>query len=242
MASSETVIIALRYDTGVVFASDSQTSDLINRVRWETTKARQIGTQPLVMAFSGNSGISGRARASVEEKNFRPTTFKKRELVRKMIESGLESHYKWIADRMKPESAFKDVIGVPQMVALVACFAEGEPQIIEFERDGDSDFHDYFHAVGSGGSTAYAVWRTLGGKRLRTLQEGRAIHVALRILRTAVDLDVQGVDDPFTVFIVDERGARPLPSAVVDAEMQTAQEWEEQQVQQLLSEGEAGFQ
>ena len=159
-----------------------------------------------------------------------------------MVASGLQEHFDCIDEKMKRSPQFQAAHMVPGMAALGTYFAEGTPHIIEFERDGDSDFHDYFHAVGSGGSTAYAVWRTLGGKRLRTLQEGRAIHVALRILRTAVDLDVQGVDDPFTVFIVDERGARPLLSAVVDAEMQTAQEWEEQQVQQLLSEGEAGFQ
>lgn len=234
MPSSTTVIIALRYSAGVVFASDSQTSDPVHNVRWPTTKARQVGEHPLVMGFSGNTGVSGRARASLEERGLRPTTFQRRERVRNMIEGALKPHYDWIAEQMRPDSAFAHVVGAPQMVALAACFAEGQPQVIEFEANGDSDFHDYFHAIGSGASTAYAVWRTLGGRRLRGLGEDRAVHVALRIMRTAVAVDMMGVSDPYTVFVVDKDGARQLPSADVDSEMQVVQEWEEQQIQQLL--------
>ena len=190
------------------------------------------------MAFSGSLGVSERARKSVEEKGFRSNTFHKRERVQKMIGSGLDEHYKWIGERMVKGSAFDQVIGYPKMSALAACFAEGEPQIIEFELSGDSYFHEYFHALGSGGKTSYAVWRTIGGKQLRALREDRAIHVALRILRTAVDLDLLGVSDPFTVFIVDKQGARKLSQTVVDAEMQAAQEWEQKQMQRLLSETE----
>ena len=47
-----------------------------------------------------------------------------------------------------------------------------------------------------------------------------------------------GVSDPFTVFIVDKKGARQLSQTVVDAEMQAAQEWEQKQMQRLLSETE----
>ena len=234
MPSSTTVIIALRYSEGVVFASDSQTSDPVHNVRWPTTKARQVGEHPLVMGFSGNTGVSGRARESVEALSFRATTFQRRERVRAMVEGALTKHYDWIAGQMRPDSAFAQVVGAPQMIALAACFADGQPHIIEFEANGDSDFHESFHAVGSGASTAYAVWRTLGGRRLRELGEGRAIHVALRIMRTAVAVDMMGVSEPYTVFVVDGDGARQLPSADVDSEMQAVQEWEEEQIQQLL--------
>ena len=151
-----------------------------------------------------------------------------------MIEGALKSHYDWIAERMRPDSAFSTVVGSPQMIALAACFAEGHPQIIEFESSGDSDFHEHFHAIGSGANTAYAVWRTLGGRRLRELGEDRAVHVALRIMRTAVAVDMMGVSDPYTVFVVSRDSVRQLPSADVDSEMQAVQEWEEQQIQQLL--------
>lgn len=154
MADSATVIVALRYRDGIVFASDSQASDLVQRVRWETTKARQVGDHPLVMAFSGNMGVARRARSSVEGRSFKATTFQRRERGRKMIESALAEHYDWIASRMKPESAFKEVVGMPQMVVLAACWAEDSPTIIEYGQDGDSEFHEYFHAVGSGATRA----------------------------------------------------------------------------------------
>ena len=215
-------------------ASDSQTSDPTHNVRWETTKARQVGSHPLVMAFSGNTGVSGRARTSVEDLRFQATTFGKRERVRKMIEAGLKEHYDWIAERMRPNAAFEAVIGSPRMIALAACFAEGQPQILEFGQDGDSDFYEYFHAVGSGAATASAVWRTLGGRRLQELPEGKAIHVALRIMRTTVSVDMMGVSEPFTVFLVDANGARALSQDALDNEMQTVEEWEADQVRQLL--------
>ena len=234
MATSATVIIALRFATGVVFASDSQTSDPAHNVRWQTTKAQQVGQHPLVVAFSGNTGISGRARESIRILNFRASTFQKRERVRKMIESALKQHYDWIAERMKLGTAFDQVIGSPRMIALAACFAEGNPQIIEFGQDGDSDFFECFHAVGSGAATAQAVWRTLGKRRLSVLPEERALHVVLRIMRIAVDVDMVGISEPFTVFVIDETGVREVAPVEMDALLQQVEEWEEEQVLHLL--------
>ena len=154
--------------------------------------------------------------------------------MRTAIANSLEKHYKWIFDNTREDLAYKQVIMGPQMVALAACHAEASPQIIEFEQNGDSDFHEYFHAIGSGGRTAYAVWRTLGGSRLRELPEGKAIQVALRIMRTAVDVDMWGVSDPFTVFVVDGDGTRSLAGSNLDAEIEAAQRLEELQVRQLL--------
>ena len=151
-----------------------------------------------------------------------------------MIASGLQEHFDWIDEKMKRSPQFQAAHMVPGMAALGAYFAEGTPHIVEFERSEDSVFHEAFHAVGSGAPTAYAVWRTLGGKRLRDLSEGKAIHVALRIMRTAVAVDVQGVSEPFTVFVLDKDGARALSGADVDSEMQAVEEWEKQQISQLL--------
>lgn len=232
MAISSTLIIALRFKTGVVFASDSQASDLVQAVRWPVTKAKKIEPYPLVMAFSGSLGISERAREDVGKSTLRTSVFKKRELVREAIASALKKHYTWVSE-------FPSQKGQPLLLwALAACFAEGKPQIIEFETSGDSCFHEHFHGIGSGGGTAYAIWRALGGRQLEALKEGLAVHVALRILQTAIEVNMTGVSDPFTVFIVDKKGARQLSQTVVDAEMQAAQEWEQKQMQRLLSETE----
>ena len=53
-------------------------------------------------------------------------------------------------------------------------------------------------------------------------------------MRTAVAVDVQGVSEPFTVFVLDKDGARALSGADVDSEMQAVEEWEKQQISQLL--------
>ena len=71
---------------------------------------------------------------------------------------------------------------------------------------------------------------------LLALTEARALHVALRIMRTAVSVDAIGVAEPFTVFVVGKGGCRALPQAEVDTEAQAAQEWEAEQTQHLLDE------
>jgi hypothetical protein len=112
--------------------------------------------------------------------------------------------------------------------ALAAFWAGGEPHILEREMNCDSCFHNCFHAIGSGGPTAYAVYNTLGGKdELPQLEERKALMAMLRIVRTAIRVDVAGVSEPVSVFIISDGKVRQLSEDEVIANMQAVKEWEQ---------------
>ncbi len=108
-------------------------------------------------------------------------------------------------------------------------WAENEPRILEFEINGDSSYHDYFHAIGSGANTAYAIYRTLGGRRLLNLDEARATMAILRILRTCVEVEMWGVSEPVDIWNVNAAGARRLNGDEVQVHLQAVDAWEEEE-------------
>lgn len=238
MASSATIIVALRFRTGIIFASDSQVSDKDQGVRWATTKAQSVGNHPLAIAFSGSVGFGDRAREEIEALKFRPNTFEKRDRVRDMIDRVFQKQLDQIDETFKKRSVtFKAIYEPPVLVGLAAYFAEGQPQILDFERNGDSTYYESFRAIGSGGGTAYAVWQTLGGERLHDLPEGTALHIVLQIMRTTIAVDERGVSAPITVLVVEKERVRQLPTALIDSELEAVQEREDERVNAFLKEG-----
>jgi len=101
--------------------------------------------------------------------------------------------------------------------------------------NGDTDFHQSFHAIGSGGSTAYAVYRTLGGPNLTTLDESKALLALLRIIRTAIYIDVAGVGEPVSVFVIKAGKVRRLSEPEVDANMELINRWCEKEQERFLN-------
>jgi len=79
---------------------------------------------------------------------------------------------------------------------LSAVWSDSRPGLLEHEINGDSNWHDHFHAIGSGKPTAYAVYRALGGQELRKLSERTAIMALLRILQTTINVEMAFVGEP----------------------------------------------
>lgn len=117
---------------------------------------------------------------------------------------------------------------------LSVFWAEGSSHILEHETSRDCCFHEYFHAVGSGSNTAYAIFRTLGGRKLIDINEQRSIQATLRILRTCIAVEPAGVSEPFHLWIVTAQGARKLPDDQIHAELQYVDAWEERERQAFL--------
>ena len=84
------------------------------------------------------------------------------------------------------------------------------PHILECGLNGDIEFHQYFQAIGSGANTAHAIYRTLGGERLSTLDERKTLLVVLRILRTGVNVEMWGVSEPLSVWVVSHNNAKKV--------------------------------
>ena len=232
MPVSSTVIIALRYRDGVLICSDSQATDEVAGARWSTQKLSQVQAHPIVFGHSGSLGSAQRVDTNLEEMSLHRSQFEKRARLQKALDRVLVAEHKAIAERSYPPP---NVSGYDiALLSLAAVWADGKPQIIEYEINGESSWHDNFHAIGSGAQTAYAVYATLGGSTLCDLRERSAITAALRILRTVVAVEPRGVAAPYDVWRIRESGARRLRFDEINAHMQYIDEWIEEERQVLV--------
>lgn len=225
MPASTTVITALKFQGGVILGSDSQATDTVAGVKWTVEKPVQVKSHPCVISMSGSVGMATRVKDSILNGQWHPNMFRKRDLVRDAIDRGFKETYKEIADRNR---------AIP-LWGLSVFWAEGSAHILEHELSGDCSFHDYFHTIGSGSQTAYAIYRTLGGKTLAGLNKQKSIQVTLRILRTCIGVEPSGVGEPLVLWIIDETGARKLSEDQVQAELQYVDAWEERERQTFFS-------
>lgn len=226
MSTSTTIIAALKFQGGVVIAADSQASDTVARVRWPVEKLDCIGDHPLVVGFSGQMGMGQRVRSALEGITLHPTMFQRRDRIRDALDRCFIPVYKKIKEQNYPPTA-----SVPEISlwGLAAYWAEDAPHILEYEINGASMFHDCFHSIGSGSQTAYAIFRTLGGRRLVELDESKARLVMLRIIRTCVDVELWGVSEPLSVWTVTKTRAKRLSADELAPHLQLVDEWEKKE-------------
>ena len=163
----------------------------------------------------------------------RPTQAEKLSRISSNISSCLKPFY----DEIKEQNGkvLQGSIFEIGLWGLIACWSEQAPHIIEYELNGDHDTHQWFHAIGSGTSTAYAVWRTLGERKLVELDERKALWVALRILKTCISVEMYGVSEPLRAWVVTEKGARRMSKEERNAHLQAISEWEHRELSSLLS-------
>jgi len=226
MSTSATVIAALKFESGVVIAADTQASDPIARVRWPVEKLDRIGQHPLIIGFSGAIGLSQRAWSALDSSDFRTTTFEKRDRVRDAMDRCLNPIYtKIINDYPQPRPELWHIT----IWGLAAYWAENQPHIIEYGPNGIPEFHPHFHAIGSGANTAYAIWRTLGGPHLAKLGGEKSLQVILRIIRTCVDVEMVGVSEPITLWVVSANKTRKVSPDEMETLKQYVCEWEEKE-------------
>jgi len=213
----------MRYADGVVIGADSQASDENANVRWPVEKLHQVGSSPLVLGFSGSLGHAIRAREDIESFGWQRTTFKRSERVRKTL----------VAKAAPYQGAGPESRGL-RLWGIAVYGARNETTILELEPSGDDCVHEYFHAIGSGAKTAYAIWRTIGGRELVALDRGPAVHVVLRILQTCVEVEMTGVSGPFSVYVVSANGTRRLPTQELASLEQAVHEWQRHELDLLL--------
>lgn len=233
MAESTTIIAALKFQGGVVIAADSQASDTVVAIRWPVQKLCCLGSHPCVFGFSGAVARSQRALVALEAIPLYPNMFDKRDRIRDAIDRCLSPIYHQI--KQANQGVQIDIFRTA-LWGLVVYWAEESPHILEYGLNGDSEFHNYFHAIGSGANTAYAIYRTLGGERLSTLDERRAIPAILRILRTCVNVELWGVSEPIYTWLVSQSEARELSQDEIQPHLQSVDQWEERERSYLFRE------
>lgn len=231
MSTSRTLIAALRFQGGAVIAADSQASDSAALVRWPIEKLERVGSHPCVVGLSGSVARGQAARSKLEALRLHTNTFDKWERVRNAVATCLSPIYREI--KQANDTAQREIYQTA-LWGLLVYWAEGEPHILECGLNGDIEHHEHFHAIGSAAKTAYAVYRTLGGKRLCSLEERRALLVMLRILRTCVAVELFGVSEPLSAWVLSEGKATKVSPDVIQAKLQAVDEWEEKDRSALL--------
>jgi 20S proteasome alpha/beta subunit len=216
VSQSSTIVAALRFDTGVVIGADSQTSDLVGRVRWPSEKLGQIAETSLVVGFSGQVAPMEQMRAALRAKLRHSTTFKRQDRVIGLIDKALSPVYEELSQKY-PDIKWDGSIWKIGVTGLAAYWAEDEPRILEIEANGLLDPHRNFRAIGSGTSTAYAAWRALGAEQLSQLQEGTALQAMWRILRVCIETEVAGVSEPVVMWVIAKDKARKIQDSEMDS-------------------------
>jgi 20S proteasome alpha/beta subunit len=231
MPASTTVIAALKFQGGVLIAADSQASDMTAGVRWPVEKLDRLPNLPCVIGFSGSVGKGDIARQRLADARFHTNTFAKSERIQAAVRTVLSPIYQDIKNESYPPGTM-----IPDIAlwGLTAMWAENDARILEFEANGDSSFHDHFHAVGSGSQTAYAIYRTLGGRRLSGLDQPRATSAILRILRTCVDVEMWGVSEPLGVWVLTATSVRKFGPDEIQTHLQGVDEWIEREQEFLF--------
>lgn len=234
MPNSTTLITALKFEGGVVIASDSQVSDPAARVRWSLAKIEQVPGHPMVVGFSGSLASACNMRDALEEEQFRANTFKSKGRLRKKIEKCVEPEYQRLNSKY-PNSSHSGTIWDVAVQGLMVSWVENEPVILEIEPSGQVCPHDFFHAIGSGSQSAYVAWRTLGGRRLCELDRERSLAVTCRILRTCVDIELTGINAPYFLSVVTVDGVQNLSHEEIQPILQYVGEWEKREQDVLFS-------
>jgi 20S proteasome alpha/beta subunit len=233
MSESTTVIAALKFEGGVVITADSQASDQAAQIRWPVEKLDCVRDYPCVVGFSGSVARAQQARSRLEATTLHQNMFQKRERIRDVVDRCLSPVYTKIK---QANEGVRLPIYKTALQGLIAYYAEEAPQILECGLNGDIEFHDYFQAIGSGANTAHAIYRTLGGKKLSGLSEYKALLVMLRILRTCVNVEMWGVSEPLSVWIISSNKAKKVSPDEIEANRQLIDQWEERDRDYLFHE------
>jgi len=222
MSTSQTLIAALKFQSGVIIAADTQASDIVAHVRWTCEKLDCIGSHPCVIGFSGSIGRAQRARESIEGTRLHANMFQRKQRIRDALDRCLRPIYREIREESVKGASF---ILQQGLWGLATYWAENEAHILEFPLNGDSEFHPNFHAIGSGANTAHAIYRTLGGEQLSNLDERRALPAMLRILGTSIKVEQQGVSEPLTGWIVTQGRARNISEDEIETHLEFVHHW-----------------
>lgn len=232
MAASGTVIAALSYDSGVLIGADSQATDQLVGVRWTVTKLRQIRDYPFVLGFSGSIGAADRILDGLATTNIDWNALRSRGDLQRVLDEIPIPEYKAASGRPSGLPQGLDEIAIHGLAAVTV---ESRHRILEYEMSGDSGWHDYFQAIGSGRSTAYAIYRALGGRQLAGLRQDKALLVLLRIIRTAISVEPAGVSEPIVVWRLDDGGCHRFSDDEVNAQLQAVDEFELEERSRLFA-------
>lgn len=219
-----TLIVAIRCTNGVVIAADSAASDEEVGTKQRVIKIRRVGTCALLYGGSGDGGLLQRIDEELQLIPARDSFKRMRPEIRKALlpitQEAIKTHVAY------PQQPFHLP---PVAVLLFAGVSEGQPWILEVERDGrDTRYGDdlgNFAAIGSGKPWAQAVMRP-HLSRPKDLEAGKIF--AYRAVDDAIELAAGGLSKPIVMFTLGVDGTiSEVTSDELEALGQTTETWRE---------------
>jgi len=209
-----TLILAIRFKTGVLLASDSQaTMDTAGQpTKQEAEKLYVLGGQ-VGWGASGSQGLIQRVRHELE--SHVP------EIRHGFVKDGTEQGARKVFGLVNPiqQQAVKEHVQPfsrePQSVAaLFVGYSKGQPFILEIAREGTRQFHDApYAAIGSGDVFAIHAIRSVAHYKVEELAQDSALALAFRTVDSAIKTAAFGLGGEVQLLVVTAEGARCLSRA-----------------------------
>lgn len=213
-----TLVLAIRCTDGVVIGADSASSDPETGTRQPVEKLARVGDLPIVYGGSGDAGLLQK----IDDNLAALTPW-----------ADLKGMCRHIQTLVVPElrNAAQNFVAYPQMnfnlpptaILLFAGVLNGEPFVLEIERNGGDTFYDdrlgNFAAIGSGKVLAQALFRPHLTTE-RDLELGK--HFAYRVLDDAIEMSAMYLARPIHLRTVSLDGT---VHTVEDAEMAVIKNW-----------------
>lgn len=156
--TSETLVLAMACDDGVVIGADSANSDVDSGIKLTTEKIKQIKNSPILYGGSGDVGLLQKIQDGLGSWT-PPLSMKRiRQELKKIIVP--ELHESAMLHAPYPALGFN---APPVAIMLFAGVCNRIPWILEIEKDGRDTFYGKemgnFAAIGSGKPLAQALFR-----------------------------------------------------------------------------------
>jgi proteasome beta subunit len=191
-----TLVVAIRCTDGVAIAADSASTDA--DIKTPVEKITRLSGAPVLYGHAGDAGLMQKIDEALKSVQVRNTLKRTRQEIKKAIAPELAESAQY---HVPYPEMFRNQ--VPQAVVLFAGVLDGEPWILEIEKDNtDTIYGDElgnFAAIGSGKSLAHALFRSHLNTE-RDLELGK--HFAYRILDDEIQLSSMYLAHPVVMYTV----------------------------------------
>jgi len=194
-----TLIVGIKCSDGVVIGADSAATDFETGIKQPVQKIKQCKDCSILYACSGDVGLMQKINELLDTncivKNNRKNTIK--EMKKHVIPIQKQA----IADHVPyPTQQYH---APPSLTLLITGVIANKPWIVEIAPNGNDTFYGdelgNFHAIGSGGPFAQAVFRPYLSIT-RDLNLGKTL--AYRIIDDAIELAAMGLSRPIHIYTI----------------------------------------
>lgn len=194
-----TLIVGIRCDDGVVIGADSAATDLQIGIKQPVQKIKQCKDCSILYACSGDVGLMQKINELLEANCIHKVTIRK--TIQEIKKHVIPIQKQAIVDHVPyPTQQYH---APPSLALLFTGVISSKPWIVEIEPNGNDTFYGdelgNFHAIGSGGAFAQAVFRPYLSIT-RDLNLGKTL--AYRIIDDAIELSAMGLSHPIHIHTI----------------------------------------